>query len=284
MNVGALIVTFNPDINLLNKNVEAILSQVKKVIIVDNASKNILEIEQLVSDKRINLVKNSSNLGIAAALNMGVQIFEKNEYKYCLTLDQDSVCPSDMIETYLKILNTYNNENKIGIICPAINYVGWTNNTIYKESVIPVKACMTSASFTSIEAWKYVNGFDESFFIDFVDNEFCKKLKLNGYAILKTTDVILDHNLGICKEINLLGKKIRYSLHSPLRYYYMVRNNIVYLKKYYKSENLIKEIIKVIYIVVSALVFEKEKKQVLEYIKIGIRDAFQNRMGIYNYN
>ena len=78
------------------------MPQVKEVIIVDNASKNIFEIEQLVLDKRVNIVKNSSNLGIAAALNIGFNIFVKNEYDCCLTLDQDSVCPSDMIEKYLK--------------------------------------------------------------------------------------------------------------------------------------------------------------------------------------
>ncbi len=284
MKVGALIVTFNPDINLLNKNIEAILPQVKEVIIVDNASKNIFDIEQLVSNKSVNLIKNTSNLGIAAALNTGFQFFVKNDFDFCLTLDQDSVCPANMIKTYLQVFNTYSKENKIGIICPAINYVGWSNQNNYSESVIPVKACMTSASFTSIEAWKTVCGFDESYYIDFVDNEFCKKLKLTEYEILKVTDVILEHNLGVCKEICILGKKIKYSLHSPLRYYYMIRNNIMYLKKYHKSENLIKEIIKVTYITVSALVFEKEKKQVLTYIRIGIKDAFHNRMGIYNHN
>ena len=283
MNIGALIVTYNPDINLLSRNIEAISTQVENVIIVDNASNNIDKIEELVLKNNLCFKKNPSNLGIATALNIGFQFFVEIGYDFCITLDQDSVCPSNMVQSYLKVYNSYRNNYKIGILCPAINYIGWTNKQEYSNVIMPVKACMTSASFTSIEAWKNIGGFNESYFIDFVDNEFCKNITLHGYSIFKVTEVVLEHNLGVCKEKNILGKKIRYTLHSPIRYYYMIRNNIVYLKKYHKNENLIKEIIKIVYITISALVFEKEKKLVRKYIVIGIKDALHNRMGKYNH-
>ena len=282
MKAGALIVSFNPELSLLKKNIEAISKQVESVIVVDNASKNVNEIEQLVNLQGGTIVKNETNVGIASALNIGIKYFSEKGYDFCLTLDQDSICPSDLIKSFSKVFAEKSAEEKIGIICPAINYVGWSNNPFASDSVTAVKACMSSASFTNIEAWKNVGGFDDSFFIDFVDNEFCKKLRLAGYKILRDNSVILEHNLGVCNEIKVLGKfKIRYCLHSPFRYYYMVRNNIAYLKKYHKSENLIKEWIKVLFIILSALIFEKQKRVVSKYIRQGIKDGFNNRMGVY---
>lgn len=43
-NLFAGIVTFNPDIELLRKNIEAICAQVDLVIIVDNGSRNLEDI------------------------------------------------------------------------------------------------------------------------------------------------------------------------------------------------------------------------------------------------
>ena len=46
-NLFAGIVTFNPDIELLRKNIEAICAQVDLVIIVDNGSRNLEDIRHL---------------------------------------------------------------------------------------------------------------------------------------------------------------------------------------------------------------------------------------------
>ncbi|MCV3324496.1 glycosyltransferase family 2 protein, partial [Pediococcus ethanolidurans] len=53
VNIGALIVTFNPEIDLLIRNIESVTNQVDKIIIVDNGSRNIddfsLKIKSLAS-------------------------------------------------------------------------------------------------------------------------------------------------------------------------------------------------------------------------------------------
>lgn len=45
--IGALLVTFNPNIPKLKENLNRIINQVSKVVIVDNGSNNIGSIEEL---------------------------------------------------------------------------------------------------------------------------------------------------------------------------------------------------------------------------------------------
>lgn len=52
--------------------------------------------------------------------------------------------------------------------------------------------CITSASCTNLAVWKEVGGFDERLFIDLVDNEFCKRLIVSGYKILRLNNLVLD--------------------------------------------------------------------------------------------
>ena len=62
------IVTYNPDIDILNINIKSIRGQLETVIIVDNGSKNFEEIERLAGEHNIQIISNQKNFGIAAAL------------------------------------------------------------------------------------------------------------------------------------------------------------------------------------------------------------------------
>ncbi|WP_051006313.1 glycosyltransferase [Liquorilactobacillus vini] len=73
--IGALIVTYNPEVSKLLSNIKAISPQVDRVVVVDNGSinyKNIIEVTNGLNSEMINLGK---NLGIAAAQNIGMSFF-----------------------------------------------------------------------------------------------------------------------------------------------------------------------------------------------------------------
>ena len=72
-NVYAGIVTYNPEMALLEKNIRSIKGQINTVIVVDNASANITEIEKLCELLEVPILRNKQNLGIAAALNQLMQ-------------------------------------------------------------------------------------------------------------------------------------------------------------------------------------------------------------------
>ena len=115
------ITLFNPDVARLEENISSIYGQVDRVICVDNGSDNIKNIEDCVLNnwKNITIIKNGKNEGIAKALNQMFEFAIEQQYEYVLTLDQDSVCPDNIIEEY----NKYLDEHKLGSLCPqSVSY------------------------------------------------------------------------------------------------------------------------------------------------------------------
>lgn len=171
------ITLFNPDVARLEENISSIYGQVDRVICVDNGSDNIKSIEDCVLKnwKNITIIKNGKNEGIAKALNQMFEFAIEQQYEYVLTLDQDSVCPDNIIEEY----NKYLDEHKLGSLCPQCvdrNFKSELNN----EDVIEVDKCITSASLVPVSAWNDVGGFNEELFIDFVDHDFVLSLRNMG--------------------------------------------------------------------------------------------------------
>ena len=192
--IVAGVTLFQPEIERLKENINAIYPQVDRVFCVDNGSNNIDEVENWLNVyySDIILVKNTENLGIARALN---QIFEyavKQDAEWVLTLDQDSVCPSNLIQIY----RDYMNVEKIGIICPVLRDRNYEQMDETKGKSEQVSECITSASLNSVSAWTEVGGFFEPLFIDYVDQDYCANLIEHGYHIIRANEAILLHEIG----------------------------------------------------------------------------------------
>lgn len=276
--ICAGIVTFQPEISRLNQNLSIVTVQADTVFVVDNNSKNLNEIKRLITSfSNVVLIENKHNNGIAKALNQMCAAAEKEGFEWILTLDQDTLIPSEMVSVFR---NHISNPN-IGVICPAVYYEGWNNNLKSKNVTEYVYACMTSASLTKVQAWKNVGGFREDYFIDFVDNEFCMKLGLNKYKVLRINACQINHQLGDSGIKKFLGLKIRYSRHSPLRLYYMARNNYSFIREYADHLPILKEWIKLIYVLGQGLLFSDTKREAIRFIKEGLRDARNGVSGEY---
>ena len=101
--VGAGIVLYNPEISLLKKDIQAIINQVDKICLFDNKSENIEEIEKNFKPyKKITIIRSSKNLGIAFGLNKLLNWANENKYEWLLTMDQDSIWTTTLIEEYSK--------------------------------------------------------------------------------------------------------------------------------------------------------------------------------------
>ena len=97
--IMAGIVLYNPEIDLLENNIKAIINNVDCVYLYDNASKNYNEIEDLIS-KFNNVVykRGSENEGIAKGLNQILNYATDNGYEWYLTMDQDSICSDNLVD------------------------------------------------------------------------------------------------------------------------------------------------------------------------------------------
>jgi len=267
--ISSGIVTFNPDIKKLSINLSKLLEQVPFVIIVDNFSKNFNEIFNLVnSNKKVLLVSQNHNSGVAAALNI---IMEKSKllgFNWVLTLDQDSSIDHNTIRTFTTFLDI----EKIAIVCPLVVdlNIGIFDNISNSEFQF-VTQCITSSSLTSIDAWEKIGYFDEDLFIDEVDFDFCKRLIDNGYKILRTNKVKLSHEIGQAKKVKFFCLFKNVLNHGPTRKYYMARN-IVYLS-YKHRTGLISSHFRVFKLFASVFLYENKKVDKLFNILKGILDG-----------
>ena len=272
--VCAGIVLYNPDMSRVESSISAIMSQVDRLLLVDNGSDDDVVIRQLAKKNAdIHIIRNDENKGIAYALNQICDYAQSHDCKWAFTLDHDTICPSGIINALL----SHSNDEVTGIVCPAVFYEGLNVETKSKtdNDVEDIKACMTSASLTSLKAWKEVGGFNESYFIDYVDNDFCMKLKLKGYSIIRVKSCFINHQLGKSRSIKMLGNYQTGTSHSPLRCYYMMRNNILFLKEYKSHLPLLKEVVKVFYVAYHEFLFSEQRKETFSMLVKGISDGIK---------
>lgn len=290
MKIAAGIVTYNPDIVRLQENIDAVLNQVEHLIIVDNASKNKdMWLEKLADIEKVTILQNDTNEGIAKALNQIVECSGKLDCEWTLTLDEDSVVPVNMIEEYKKYIDM----DRVAMIVSVIE--DRTMDVIDVDGAIKmhheyVDTAITSGTLMNNQVWIEVGGFTEELFIDYVDFDYCMKLKKSQYKILRVNAVHLLHELGNASEIKLftfLGKvffwcppigrrfqELRYTTnHSAERLYYVTRNQYYYMDKYKEYIDIpkMKRGMKIGWVV--KLIFEKNRLKKWKAIRKGIRDG-----------
>lgn len=269
--ICAGIVLYNPDMARLRENIKAIINQVDIVFLQDNGSANISEVEELMGElPKAILLKSSQNKGIAWALNRLCERATLNNYRWILTLDQDSVCPEGMIGAYCKYLDNAD------MLCPKIvdrNYGVLDGDS---AEVTPVKKCITSGCLLKLDSWKRLNGFDEAMFIDGVDFEFCYRMMKCGMKILRVNGVELNHEIGNITVRHFLGWKVIVKNHSAFRKYYIAKN-IIYMARKRKNTLLVmKGMLQEIKLVGIVILYENDKKEKIARIYNGICDGVKS--------
>ncbi|MCE5201233.1 MAG: glycosyltransferase [Synergistaceae bacterium] len=233
--IYASIVTYNPDISRLKKNISALLSNgVKRIIIVENGSKNISEIEKMLAGcfqgKPI-LIRNPENMGIAYALNQSLNTANKQGCRWLLTLDQDSICGKN----YFAGMSEYLSRSDIGIIYPKIYDPDVKSERSIKISRLQsffrghskndnLPMPITSGALTNVSAGINSGGFTDRLFIDCVDHDFNLKLYEHNFKIIESPTAILYHSLGKPKGYRFLGWYFISNGYPAWRYYYITRN------------------------------------------------------------
>lgn len=276
LRVAGVVILYNPKKDFIT-NILSYLNQVEILYVVDNsecASPNINLLDSYSTVRRIN---NKGNIGIAAALNNSASKAIEDGFDLLLTMDQDSRISDNFVN---KMLKEFERDDKIGVLSPFIVH---TKNP--QEPIISglenVTSAITSGSIIRLTAHKKINGFLEKLFIDYVDNEYCLRMRSFGYKILRLNSVYIYHELGNVKARKFLFIKVFPTNHSPHRWYYRTRNRF-YVCKIYKNQFpdyikfdkrvFIKEILKI-------CLYEKNKIQKFKMIMYGYLDFKRNKFG-----
>lgn len=247
-NIAVGIVSFNPEINRLRDNINAVLNQVDHVYIFDNGSYNSEKLQDLVSNNsKVTLKLSLENKGLAYALNALMNMAVVDGFEWMISMDQDSILQSDTVKQFLE----YSQKEDIAIICPYVidsrrKYMKYE----YENKTEEIDMCITSGSMTRLSVWKELGGFDEYLFIDLIDNDYCKNVVLHNYKIVRVNTVLMNQEFGkiepksdrVCSFFVKLGEilhntniqKFSYKKYvDPRRVYYTCRN-VLYLNRKYK--------------------------------------------------
>ncbi|MDA8613506.1 glycosyltransferase [Gammaproteobacteria bacterium] len=224
--IGAIIVSFNGN-DVIADTVKAIASQVGHVVIIDNGSDEPTLSVLGILERTFNLeiVRLQSNLGIGAALNIGVERLIDRGLEWAITLDQDSTPEVNMVEEFVAFHAT---NQEINFMCPIIKALD--EEVHYNR---PVLTAITSGNLIKISLINEVGGYDEGFFIDSIDFDFCLKVAMRGESVFKVCQARMQHQLGDQAKSMLINNF--YTNHSPVRRYYIYRNFVHMMSRYFKT-------------------------------------------------
>lgn len=288
-NICAIVITYHPDKGLFER-IRQINQQVDRVVIVDNNSSaaSLSMIEKISKELGVHLILNDTNFGVATALNIGVHyvIDCGGGYDWFLTLDQDTLPYPSMIQNLIAAYNECPNKNMVGII--GSNYQEKTTGQILfhggREGEVwaEVENLPTSGSLTSIAAFQEVGGFRDDLFIDYVDTEYCIRLRQMGYIVIISPEICMLHPLGYYKPDKLykfLCGRLMVTNYPALRHYYWTRNGIILVREQFWG-NMKWSIKEIYYLIIrrplTVLLFEDDKIIKMKNICLGIYHAFSS--------
>ena len=276
--VAGVVVLYNPTHEVIN-NINSYVNQVSYLIVIDDSDMVDFKIvDEIKSFNDVHYISYGKNLGIAKALSHAAQIAIENGYQYLLTMDQDSKAPLNLVNACVAV---FENNNNVGLVTPIHGNKYGTHIKPIAGKTEKVNMAMTSGNLISLDVYNKVGGFDEDFFLDYMDIEYCFKLHLHHYDLIRIDDFVLDHNEADLTEITIFNKKVHPHNHKPFRWYYKTRNMFVLRKKY---KNIFPELFKIEFnaylrMIARLILFEKYKFQKINMILLGWWDYLNDKKG-----
>lgn len=274
--IASVVVLYHPADDV-TRNFHSWAGQVETVFVVDNSENDISNVVSAIAElDNVTIIRNRRNEGIARALNIGAQQAIEKGYEFLLTMDQDSCADESMVSRMLECLDGLNME-KIGIVSPF--HVTGSGNVPGREVCQDVMTPMTSGCLLNLAAYRSVGPFRDDFFIDFVDNEYCLRLRRNGFGVYRANQARLGHTVGDTKKY---GPFIATN-HSPLRRYYKTRNRFRVFCDYVRDfpGHCLFDLVRLMKEITSIILFEREKLDKLIMMWRGWRDFRQGTFGKY---
>lgn len=282
--VCAIVVAYYPD-DKFDERVQSLFPQVATVVVVDNTPREDSEpsCKSMLQDAaQIHFIRNRSNVGIAAALNQGLDHALKEGFPWILTLDQDTQCFPDMVDTLLKVSRS----SKPTPMVIGGNYFDPRNGRAKipigrSEDFLEQKTVITSGSLIDAGLAAAIGGFRTDYFIDQVDHEFCLRSRAHGHKVVISRKLVMTHSVGQAGGVRLPFLGVLPN-HPPLRKYYIARNTVVTITKYWRREPgwCLRRLIRLLLGLGEMAVLEKNRISNVCAFFAGCSDGIRHRMGV----
>jgi rhamnosyltransferase len=236
--IYCIIVSYRPNVPRLLDLCEKLVADGAKVVVVDNTEAPYLDRGGLPDG--CTLITLGYNSGIARAQNTGVHVALDAGADVLLFFDQDSKVEAGLLNDLIaaldigvaEVVSPLCIDETTGMPLPAevIGRYGWSRQVHRPGGAerYPVDIVISSGMAVTRLACETVGAFDDDFFIDYVDSEWCLRCRAKGISIYVVPNAVMRHSIGT-RHVRL--GRLSISVHSPARCYYQLRNCFLLFRK-----------------------------------------------------
>lgn len=280
--IAGVVVLYRPGENF-TENIASYAEQVDILFAVDNSGLDTARTAKpLQQFANVIHVVNGRNFGVARALNIGAQMALEQGCDFLLTMDQDSRAAPGMVETMLACFRSCE-PGSVGIVAP-FHATRPGEKPGGGADFLEVPAAMTSGNLLSLPAYEAVGPFMDELFVDFVDIEYCLRLRAQGFRVIRSNRAVLEHRVGTIMKFRVFSKDLYLTSHTAVRKYYKTRNRFFVADRYravfpgFCRADRIRfglELLRLLF-------FESDKMEKLSMMRKGYADYRRGRMGSYD--
>lgn len=232
--ISTIIVNYNAGAGLVNC-IQSVLDEVREVILVDNASHdNSLALVEahFTGDARLQIIRNDTNLGFAAACNIGARAAR---HPYWFFLNPDCICADGSLVELYRVLTSNPGAGMVGGLLlnldgseqaggrrltptpgrTLVSALGlrrfarrWPKLLVdfnlhqqpLPETPISVEAISGACMLVKPEAVAEVGLWDDEYFLHCEDLDWCMRFVRAGWEILFVPTAAITHAQGACSK------------------------------------------------------------------------------------
>ncbi|ATG90445.1 glycosyltransferase family 2 protein [Methylomonas koyamae] len=214
-----------------------------EIIVVDNNSSDD-SVRSLFNEyPGLTILQTGKNLGYSGGNNFGINWAIKNNADYILLLNNDTIISNDLLNSFINassllpsksILGAkiyfYDNPDTIwfagGRWLTQLNnfeHIGYgQKDDGHFSEIVEVDYITGCALFSSTAAFREIGLLDDNFFLTYEETDWCYRAKLAGYRCYVIPEAKLWHKVSA----SFGGAE------SPLVYYFMTRNKLLWARKH----------------------------------------------------
>ncbi|MBO3086710.1 glycosyltransferase [Cellulomonas dongxiuzhuiae] len=233
--VVAVMTAYCPDDHLRDV-VAGLRVQVDAVVVVDNTPAGAVGADAyLTPGDGLTVIANGRNLGLAAALNLGVAAAPDSDF--VLFMDQDSLLDPGVVQGLVAVMHQ---DDRVGLAGPAPWSVAESRyldpRTRLRDDVADMAVIITSGMLARRSVVEEVGGFRDDFFVDCVDQELCLRVRAAGWRVVQDKRIRINHSLGDTRWYGWGPFTLRATHHATWRLYWVGRNTVVMLREHARRD------------------------------------------------
>lgn len=277
MKIVGIVALFDPKVEDINNICEYLTFLDSCILMDDSQTCNQEMVMEYINRKglvsKYIYIWNRDNIGLCKSMNVGIQIASTQNADWILLMDQDSQWATNLVYEYKQYVENHDTD-KICSLVPQYNYD--RHQRCVSKKIKEVTWSNMSGTCINCKWINKIGLFDERFFIDGLDVEWCIRARKKGFHILEIGSAVLNHHPAKTKTIKIGNRIIyRYGYDTPERYYYQFRSFWCMIKE---TKNIIAIKWMLIKVMKVILLFDN-KLEYLKMFKKAIQDVNHERWG-----